>query len=208
MNARADITARSYVDIAANQTPAQTANTVVPARHANIIGIGEMHDRQIIIRGDSALTELTEIELVGKANEAIDLAVKEKSIQKIENPFIGATKMRNRQIIYTAMMKEIAEIIKEPRALAAFQCKFGGLSTAHTRLYYTLVEFVPLLFNNKAQAAKYEIERENMLPGRHAHTYSWGGKQWRPPTKQSVKDYTSKASASKLRNTLQNPEDV
>ncbi|KAF8631086.1 hypothetical protein AX17_005168 [Amanita inopinata Kibby_2008] len=158
---------RSYADIAAIQTPVQTTNMMVPGRHANVIGRGKMHDRQIIIRGDSALTELTEIELVGKANKAIDLTVKEKLIQKIENPFIGATKMHNGQIIYMAMTKEIVEIIKEPGALAAFQCKFGRLSMAHTRLYYMLVEFVPVLFNDKAQSTKYKIERENTLQSPH-----------------------------------------
>jgi hypothetical protein len=137
----------------------------VPISHPNNLAKAKARAKQILIDTDpqgeqDTLGELTERELVAKANEAVDNLEEDHDLASIV--FIGAKKLANGGIVFDLDTEEAARWIQANKN--AFTSKFSGTATVKDRALTVIVEYVPLSHSPEALAEMRKIERDSKLP--------------------------------------------
>ena len=134
------------------RTYAAAVQTQIPTAHAMVVSKGETSDKQILIQKDpnttdNALDNLTERDLVTKANTAIDLMGIEATDAPTGIVFVGVKKLRNSNVLYQFNTKDAAIWFNQPGVQHAFLTKYRGTSNIENKLFYIVAEFVPTTFN-------------------------------------------------------------
>jgi hypothetical protein len=137
----------------------------VPLSHPNNLAKAKARAKQILIDTDpqgeqDTLGELTEQELVAKANEAVNNLDEDHDLANIE--FIGAKRLTNGGIVFDLDTEEAARWIQTNKK--AFTSKFSGTATIKDRALAVIVEYVPLSHSPEALAEMRQIERHSKLP--------------------------------------------
>jgi hypothetical protein len=151
-----------------SQTYARAASRMIPPKHAEAITRGDMLERRFLVGGkdDRSLADLSEKELVSKANTT--LAIMESAA--LGSPegirFVGVDVLRSGTVAYHLNNIEAARWIQKEENAKAFMSHFGGASLAKPLLIHTLVEFVPLTFDPNLLSAVEAVERNSGLPSR------------------------------------------
>jgi TolA-binding protein len=123
-----------------NQSPTTHATATQQCErneHAEVIARGETTDKQILIQrkqdtetnADNPPTNLTEKELVTKANTALDLMGWEGLDKLQHTTFVAARKLCNGDVIYQVNTPEAAEWIQQGDIQEAFMRHYNGTST-------------------------------------------------------------------------------
>ncbi|KAF8503954.1 hypothetical protein JB92DRAFT_3123191 [Gautieria morchelliformis] len=148
----------------------------VPLSHLNNLARARARARecQILIDRDprvehNALTELTEQELVAKANEALEQL--EGDTQGTEVTFIGAKILANGGIVYELGNPTAASWVQQNKA--RFAEKLGGTSVVKERAASVLVEYVPVTHALEAMGELKKIERDSKLPSNTLISTRW-----------------------------------
>lgn len=157
------------------QTPIQKPMTYasitqqyIPPVHETAISRGETSDKQLIIQKDpnatdNALNNLTEKDLVAKANTALDLMGTDASNKPSDTNFVGAKKLRNGNVIYQLNSKEAANWLKQLDTQKAFIANYGGTTNIRNKLYHVIAEFVPTSFDAGTPYAHAKAEKNSSL---------------------------------------------
>jgi hypothetical protein len=137
--------------------------------HLMVITRGEMNNKQILIQKDANansnnLDNLTEKDLVVKANMALNLMGIEAADQPKNTKFIGAKKLQNGNMLYQLDTVEVAKWMKQLEVQKAFMEQYGGTSHIQNKLFYTVAEFVPTTFDVGSNYAHLWVEQDNTLP--------------------------------------------
>jgi hypothetical protein len=138
----------------------------VPFSHPNNLVKAKATAKQILIDTDpqgekDTLGELTEQELVAKANEAISKLEEDHNLASIA--FIGAKKLANGGIVFDLDTEEAVRWIQANKNV--FISKFSGTATIKDRALTVIVEYIPLSHSPEALAEMRRIERDSKLPG-------------------------------------------
>jgi len=140
----------------------------IPIAHLTIITRGEMDDKQILIQKDmnansNTLGNLTEKDLVVKANIALDLMGMEAIDQPKDTKFVSAKKIWNRNILYQLDMAEAEKWLWQSEVQKVFMEHYGGMLNIQNKLYYTIAEFIPTTFDVGTNYAHLQVEQDNGL---------------------------------------------
>ncbi|KAF5371838.1 hypothetical protein D9615_009532 [Tricholomella constricta] len=155
---------RLYADMA--RPDART--TAAEAEHREVMGRGEIRDKQVLIDGrgegsNDAIAGLTEKLLIEKAKMTLDLM----GIGGLDAPrgiaFVAVRKLRNGGALYEMNSTEAATWLRGEDVKKLFVEKFGAEVELKDRSYPLLVEFVPTSLGDNAAEAVREIERVNGL---------------------------------------------
>jgi len=146
--------------------------------------------RQVIIEKapeatTNGMADLTEKELVTKANLAIEMMdsddIPEGAI------FVGVTKLRRGAALFQLNTKEAADWLCREDNVKAFLEQLGGTSILKMQHLNTVVEFVPITFNPDTPDALRDIERASGLPqGSIASTKYFKPAHRRTPQQQTA----------------------
>lgn len=150
---------------------ANAAKQHVPPAHEAIIARGEQTAKQILIQrdpksADESLSNLTEKELVAKANTTLELM----DTDSLEMPpgvaFIGAKKMRNGNILYQLNTHDAGHWIQTEDVQKSFMENYGGTARMQNKLHYVIAEFVPITFIEDSSFMHARIEEESAIPAK------------------------------------------
>ena len=119
------------------QAPITYAAVAQQSAHAEVIARGAVADKQILVQrnkngtgsADNALPDLTEKELVTKANTALDPMGWEGLDKPRHTAFIAARKLRNGDILYQVNETMAAEWLRQKDVQEAFMKFYDGTST-------------------------------------------------------------------------------
>jgi len=148
------------------QTYARVASRLIPPKHAEAITRGDMLERCFLVGGkdDKALSDLSEKELVSKANTTLSI-MESAALGSPEGiAFVGADILRSGTVAYHLNTLDAARWLQKDTNTRAFMSHFGGASLAKPMLIHTLVEFVPLTFDPNLLSAVEGVERNSGLP--------------------------------------------
>ena len=150
------------------KTYANATKQHVPTSHEAIIAKGEQTAKQILIQkdpksNDDTLGNLTEKELVAKANATLELM----DTEPLEMPpgvvFVGAKKMRNGNILYQLNSHDAGTWIKREDVQKTFMENYGGTGKMQNKLHYVVAEFVPVTFIENSSFIHARIEEESEI---------------------------------------------
>jgi len=148
------------------QTYARAASRPIPPKHAEAVMRGDMLERRFLVGGkdDKSLSDLSEKELVSKANTTLDIMESATlgSPEGIE--FVGADVLRSGTVAYHLNTLEAAKWLHQDENTKAFMLHFGGASLVKPMLIHALVEFVPLTFDPSLLSVVEGVERNSGLP--------------------------------------------
>ena len=125
-----------------------------------------MLERRFLIGGkdDKSLTDLSEKELVSKANTTLDI-MESAALGSPEGiRFVGVDVLRSGTVAYHLNNLEAARWIQKEENAKIFMSHFGGASLAKPMLIHALVEFVPLTFDPNLLSVVEGVERNSGLP--------------------------------------------
>jgi len=125
-----------------------------------------MLEKRFLVGGkdDKSLADLSEKELVSKANATLEL-MQSAALGSLSGiNFVGADVLRSGTVAYHLNTLESAKWIQEETNTKAFLLNFGGASLAKPMLLHALMEFVPLTFDPNLLSAVEEVERLSGLP--------------------------------------------
>ena len=117
--------------------------------HTDVIARGINTDKQLLILTNKTLTstnptELTEKDLVAKANTALELMVD----QPIDKPtlvtFVAAKKLHNGNVLFQLNSIAAASWLKNPDVQKAFLLTYSSSANIHNKLFHVITEFVPI----------------------------------------------------------------
>ena len=140
----------------------------VPPAHEAIIARGDQTAKQILIQkdpksADNPYSDLTEKELVTKANTTLELM----DTDALEMPpgvaFVGAKKMRNGNILYQLNTYDAGNWMKMEDVQKVFMENYGGTASMQNKLYYVIAEFVPISFIENSSFMHARIEEESAI---------------------------------------------
>lgn len=142
--------------------------TIVPPQHATAVTQGNTKSRQLYVQPtpneeEDPLKDLSEKELVAKANMALDLMGLAASDAPEGTTFVGARRLRTGAIQYQLNLEDAAEWLRDEEVLKSFMEHFGGASIARAQLLYTVAEFVPVTFDPTIEVARENAERSSGL---------------------------------------------
>jgi len=142
-------------------TYASVLGSCLPVAHQSTLARARVRDHLVLIDKDPAVTtnnldELTEKELVTKANEALDKMEHTNGSRPEGMRMVGGKKLRDSGVIYEACSVEAAKWLRGARL--TFAEKFGGTSVVKDRGMSIIVEYVPISHNPEALAEYERIE--------------------------------------------------
>jgi hypothetical protein len=149
-----------------SQSYARAASRTIPPKHAEAITRGDMLERRFLVGGkdDKSLADLSEKELVSKANTTLDI-MESAALGSPEGiRFVGVDVLRSGTVAYHLNNLEAARWIQKEENAKIFMSHFGGASLAKPMLIHALVEFVPLTFDPNLLSAVEGVERNSGLP--------------------------------------------
>jgi hypothetical protein len=112
---------------------------------------------------DNALENLTEKDLVVKANTTLNLMGIEATDKPPGIAFIGAKKLRNGNILYQLNSTDAGHWLKHTDVQKAFMANYGGTSNIQNKLHYVIAEFVHTMFNAGSSYTHMKIEEDSGL---------------------------------------------
>jgi hypothetical protein len=151
--------------IAQGSTYAAALKGTVPLAHPNTLARAKARSCQILVdkdpnSGTSSLTELTELELVAKANEAVEHMETQESGKEVR--FVGAKKLTNGGIVFDMGTPEAANHIQHHKQ--DFLQRFSASAIVKERSVSVIVEYVPVSHSPDALAEYARIEHDSGLP--------------------------------------------
>jgi hypothetical protein len=154
---------------ATRPTYAAVTQVQVPPRHAEVLARSQGREKQVLIDSTSAtsqdgLRELTERELVVKANTTVEL-MGELAVGKPEGGelFVGAQKLQRGGIIYVMRTVAAAEWLRQADIREKFMSFFGGQGRMRERGCVIVLKFVPVTFEPSSPSARRRVEEENEM---------------------------------------------
>ena len=146
----------------------------VPLTHQTTLTRARTRNCQILIDDEDAATanplqNLTEQELVAKANEALDLSKDQNT--PTGGRFIGAKKLNNGGIVFDLNTAQITTWVKNNKK--TFTDKFGAMAVIKDRAAAVIIEFVPVEHRPDALAECRRIERDSGLPEHSLLSTRW-----------------------------------
>lgn len=143
---------------------AAAASKQLPLSHPTNLARARIQERQIVIDKDPSapsdnLEDLTERELVAKANETIEMMRGQLGEEGNDASMIGAKRLKNGGILYELNSSGAAQWIRQERE--CFEKHFGGTSIIKDRVVAVLVENVPVDYAPEALAESSKIERDS-----------------------------------------------
>lgn len=150
------------------KTYASATKEHIPPAHEAIVAKGYQSTKQIIMRkdlkaNDNTLANLSEIELVAKANTTIDLMGTENFDMPPGTSFVGAKKLHNGNIMYLLNTHDAGRWINQTEVQKAFMESYGGTANIQSNLYYVIAEFVPTTFIEDSTFTHLKIEENSNL---------------------------------------------
>ncbi|KAF7362490.1 RNA-directed DNA polymerase from transposon X-element [Mycena venus] len=139
-------------------------------KHAIALANAHAKDCQIMVDRSPmvniySLANLSEKELVQKANLALGIAVADLGDNTAPDKmaFVGARKVRSGAVVLHLNTPAAAEWIRAPKRIAAFLTGMGGTSIYRPRNFSCVVEFVPVSFDPGLSRAFEAVEDANGL---------------------------------------------
>ena len=155
----------SYADALKNGTPAQ---------HAEVLAQSEAQSHQVIIKNDSNnLHDLTEKELVTKANLPIENMGLIADNLPINFTFLSARKLRGSKVSYEINTQENAKWLRKTENQQLFLQYYDGSATIVQKTYKTVVEFVPITFAEQDGSALWDVETMSGLQQDNLCSIKW-----------------------------------
>ena len=155
----------SYADIARYST------------HAKATALCESQTRTVRITPsqDSAPSweDLTELVLVEKANEALDLARTTTEDIPTDAKFLSARKSKSGSILYEVNTEEAAAWLRSPEGRVLFTANFGPDVSLETRPFSIIAEYVPVGTKTDDPQTLRTIESTNSLPAGAIRSMRW-----------------------------------
>jgi len=127
----------------------------------------QMRNQQILVDQapgvtSNGLQDMSEKELVSKANMALAMLAAEVEGVPEEGEFVGATKLQHGGILFRMNSEEGAEWIRK-EGKEGFLAKMGGTSVVKERTATVVVEYVPVTFEPEVEGALREVEQVSGL---------------------------------------------
>ncbi|KAF8802057.1 hypothetical protein BYT27DRAFT_7235587 [Phlegmacium glaucopus] len=111
----------------------------------------------------NGMTDLSEMEIVAKANMGLKLMITDGDEREMERPegttFVGARKLRYGGVLLQMSTKAAAEWLKSRETRDRFLAQMGGTSVVKDRAIQTVVEYIPTSFDPASAGATQVIER-------------------------------------------------
>lgn len=144
---------------------AAVAQRAVPLQHAVVMARQGTRDRQVLIdftspKDKDASKDMSETELVAKANMAMGLLRAEGNEIPAEFTFISVRKLRHGGCLYEMSSMEAAQWLKRDANMHTFQNKFGLNAVLKERHYPVVLKSMPIGFD-PSEAIYRQIELEN-----------------------------------------------
>ncbi|KAF8801099.1 hypothetical protein BYT27DRAFT_7010271, partial [Phlegmacium glaucopus] len=99
----------------------------------------------------NGMTDLSEMEIVAKANMGLKLMITDGDEREMERPegttFVGARKLRYGGVLLQMSTKAAAEWLKSRETRDRFLAQMGGTSVVKDRAIQTVVEYIPTSFD-------------------------------------------------------------
>ncbi|KAF8231878.1 hypothetical protein L208DRAFT_1274819 [Tricholoma matsutake] len=146
------------------------AKKMVPPMHADMIVRGEMQKQWVQLVKPAGLkvdgvVELTEKQLVEKANVALDLMGLQAEDKPDGTRFVGATKLRGAAggAMYEMNSEEVVDWLKEGDVMKAFIAKMGSTADYKAQTYEVVMDWVPVTFDPQQIGALEMVEQSSGL---------------------------------------------
>jgi len=152
----------------ARGTYADALNSRLPTTHLSTLSRTGVREKQVLVDKDlaaetSQLQDLSEQELVAKANEALE-SMAAQLTNGLEGPrAVGTRKLRNGGVVYELNSTEAAQWVRSEKT--TFTDGFGGASVIRERAISVIVEYVPVAHSPDAMEENRQIERDSGLSG-------------------------------------------
>ncbi|KAG0691533.1 hypothetical protein DFH29DRAFT_1010836 [Suillus ampliporus] len=150
---------------------AKTLQARLPKPDSSIMACSEAQARQILVdcksmSETSGLKDLTEAELVRKANTALEgMKAKGKDVPQ-DASFTSARKLRHGGVIFEVDSIDIKAWLSCQSTSQAFSENFGSDTMIKDRTFQVIAEYVPTTFNPDSPTALAETEKSSKLrPG-------------------------------------------
>ncbi|KAF8800489.1 hypothetical protein BYT27DRAFT_7200088 [Phlegmacium glaucopus] len=150
-------------------TYADQVRKALPPMHAVAIVRGELQKRRVRLVKTAGLeadglAELTEKQLVEKANMALDLMGPQAENKPEGTRFVGANKLNGAGgVMYEMNSEEAAEWVKDGEVMKAFIAKMGSTTDYKAQTYEVVVDWVPTTFDMNQLGALETVEQASGL---------------------------------------------
>ena len=145
-----------------------------PALHAEVLAQSEAETRQVTIKCETNdLYNLSEQELVLKANIVIENIAEEEDASPPGTRFLSARKKKGMKICLELNAQESGEWLSKKPNQQAFLQHFGVNASLVPKTYKAVVEFVPVTLNADLPASIRGIEEASGLDSDDLTTVNW-----------------------------------
>jgi hypothetical protein len=139
-----------------------------PAKHVDAVARVAMINRQVVIEGPGegggmSLTELSEKEILTKAQLAVEMLANEGMKEAEGIQFIHVRKTARGGAILATRTEEAASWLKQEDVIGQFAEKMGGTLHVRADLCMLIAEYVPVTFDPILYKAFGQVERESGL---------------------------------------------
>jgi hypothetical protein len=162
------------------RTYADMVKKAVPPIHADTITRGEMQKRRVRLVKAAGLetdgmADLTEKQLVEKANVALELMEVQAESRPDGTRFVGATKLRGIAggALYELNSEEAATWLKEDEVMKAFTAKMGSTADYKAQTYEVMVDWVPTTFDPQQIGVLEMIEKASEIQSKTIAQAKW-----------------------------------
>jgi hypothetical protein len=167
------------------QQPAMTYAAItrvqVAPQHDEVIARTHSREKQVLIDDTGSTTEnMTERELVAKANMTIELMVTQAADKpEGEKLFLSAKRLARGGVLYLMVSTEAARWMRQSDVKRAFEEKYGGQAQIKDRGYNIILEYVPITFQPMSGTAQRVVERENGIEEGEIVSARYLKEEWR-----------------------------
>jgi hypothetical protein len=146
---------------------ASVVKASVPPMHATAIAWGEIQKQKVRLVQAAGievdgLAELTEKELVVKANVALDLMGLQAEDKPERTRFVGASKVKG-GAMYEMNSEEAAVWLKQGNVMKAFVAKMGSTASYKVQTYEVMLDWVPVTFELHLTGSLESVEQVSGL---------------------------------------------
>ena len=147
---------------------AAIASRQIDPAHADVIARSANAEKQILILANKTNPEappsdLTEKDLVTKANLALELMDDPGTNKPTAITFIAAKKLQNDNVLYQLNSPQAAKWLRNPKVQATFLQSYSSTAHIRNKLYHVIVEFAPTSFLADSPQAHTTLERNNPI---------------------------------------------
>ena len=133
-------------------TYAAVAQAATNSEHMDVIARGLNTDKQLLIFADKTLpnadsTDLTEKDLVTKANMALELMNNTPTIKPKIVSFITTKKLQNGNILFQLNSTQATVWLRNPNVQKEFLLTYSSNANICNKLHHVIAEFIPISFD-------------------------------------------------------------